>query len=644
MVTMEEIQEYLRQRLQEDREIRSVTVSGETLDEALRHAAVELGVPLVRLEYDVLQKGSAGLFGWGKKSWTILAYPAAKKTRSKTPSASELTIEEQKLEEEKPRDVDGRVFVRLWADGVYLKVTSPQGKGRPASEEMAFAALKDRGVQEINHQAVKGAVKLATGTYQKVGEFIHNPAADASVMVYMENDEMAAYLQASAPGPGGADLSQEEILSILRNMGVVHGIDEARLEEFVDNPVYGQKYLIATGSQPVNGRDARIIYHFETRQDFKPIEKDGRIDFKNLNTIHNVVKGEELAVKEPAEKGIAGRTVTGKLISAKDGKDVPLLVGDGAYLSSDGLRAYAAVDGQVLLSQGKIVVETVHIVPGNVNLASGGNIDVLGSVIVKGDVEDGFSIKARGNIEVYGSVGRDCTLETEGEVYLHGGINGGERGYIRAGGRVISKFIQHARVYSGSYVIVSDGIMNSEIVAERKVLCKGRKAKIIGGRIRAGDEINAVSFSGNCILEVGYDPKVKEELEEYSLAYEKLLKEKEEVDLNISGLLKILRVRKSLTQDKEKLLQELQRKSQEMEAELSRLLKEIETRKEYLDSFEGKGIISALGEIQAGVRIIIRGVEYDVNRDYRAISFILENGLIRTKKYESIDEDEIRRN
>jgi len=643
LVTMQEIQEFMAARLKEDREIKSVTVSAETLERAIKDAAVELGVGVSRVEYDILQRGSSGLLGLGKKNWTIMAYPTAKKNKKYLKSAEELNVEEVVVVETKPKDVDGRVFVRLWADGAYLKVTKPEGAGKPATEDMAMAALQDRVVRDINHQAVKGAVKLATGTYQKVGEFIHNPAADSSVTAYLEDGDMAAYLIANAPGPGGADLSKEEIEAFLRNFGIVHGIRDDRLNDFIDSPVYGEKYLIAEGSKPINGKDARIIYHFDTKMDFKPIEKDGKVDFRNLNNIHNVVKGEELATKEPAEKGIAGRTVTGKVIPAKDGKDVNFELGNGVYLSRDGLKLHSAVDGQVLYSGGKVSVETVLTIPGNVNLASGGNINVLGSVIVKGDVEDGFNIIAGGNIEVMGSVGRDCALETPGDVILHGGINGGDHGHIKAGGSVWSKFIQRARVISGGVVIVSDGILNSEIDAEKKVLCKGKKAKIIGGHIRAGEEINAVSFGGNCVLEVGYDPKIKEELDDLLEKQDSVKKEKEEVDLNLAGLLKMLRVRKQLVAEKEKLLHELQKKSSDLEEELNHLQKEIQERQDYLNSFSNASRVAASGEIIAGVKIIIRGVEFEANRDYRSVAFILENGLIRTQKYEAIDESEIMR-
>lgn len=103
----------------------------------------------------------------------------------------------------------------------------------------------------------------------------------------------------------------------------------------------------------------------------------------------------------------------------------------------------------------------------------------------------------------------------------------------------------------------------------------------------------------------------------------------------------MLRIRQSLAQEKERQLHELQKKQKELEEELSRIQGEIQERQNYLDSFQNTGRIAASGEIQTGVKINIRGVDFEANRDYRSVAFVLENGLIRTQKYEAIDESEI---
>ena len=67
MVSMEHLQAFMRKAAEDDKAKKYVNVSGETLEEALREASVELGIPVKRIEYEILEKGSRGVLGMGKR-------------------------------------------------------------------------------------------------------------------------------------------------------------------------------------------------------------------------------------------------------------------------------------------------------------------------------------------------------------------------------------------------------------------------------------------------------------------------------------------------------------------------------------------------------------------------------------------------
>ena len=75
-------------------------------------------------------------------------------------------------------------------------------------------------------------------------------------------------------------------------------------------------------------------------------------------------------------------------------------------------------------------------------------------------------------------------------------------------------------VTAGENVIVTQSIVNSDITAEKRIVCSGGKhAAIIGGRYRACEEINAKTIGSptggaETILEVGSDPKSKARMDE----------------------------------------------------------------------------------------------------------------------------------
>ncbi len=434
-------------------------------------------------------------------------------------------------------------------------------------------------------------------------------------------------------------------MHLLKNNGVVFGLLDTEIDTLVDTPVYGQKVPVAQGSRPVNGSDARITYFFDTQVKIRPKEVEGKVDFKELNAIRNVLKGEELAKKEPAQKGVAGRTVTGRVLPAKDGKDVSFDLGNNVSLSKDGLRVVSGADGQVMVLQGKITVETVMLIPGDVD-NSVGNIDFLGSILVKGSVADGFTVKAVGNIEVMGNVGK-AILQTHADIIVHQGINGGGEGRVQAGQNIFSKFIQNAEAEAGMFVVVSDGILHSKVIAGQKILCKGKRAKVVGGYLRASEEINASSFgaigSGETVLEVGIDPSIKEEMDNLNEQTEEANKSYSQVNLNLQSLLKQERTVKILPPEKLALKKDLTAKAAQLKAQLARATAQLEKRREEVEALQTSGKISCSGLVYPGVQLIIRDVQLDVIREYNAVTFVRDGNIIRNVQYEEIEEEVFKR-
>jgi uncharacterized protein (DUF342 family) len=641
MVDFVRLQNIVKEQLEQDRAIRAVEASGPTLETAVSEAAVLLNIPVRRLEYEVSEKGSAGFLGTGRKDWKIRAYERVYVRKNKNKDS--IFGAETEIEAPVVEDRDGEAFVHLTTDGVFLKVTLPRGKGRRAHDAHAMQALAGRGITGVDEGLVSKIVKEAAETYVRVGDFEHRPVNDSVVSVEISEAEMKAYIQVLPPGIGGCDLSLETYLSFLRNNRVVYGIKEDFLRDFADRPVYHEKVEVAEGSRPVDGRDAYIQYNFETDQTRVRLREgsNGRVDFKELNIIQNVVENQPLAKKIPPEAGTVGRTVTGKVIPAKNGKDIGLPAGKNVHVGDDGATIIADINGQVIITGGKINVEPIYTVQGDVNLKTG-NIIFLGTVIINGNVEDGFSVKAAGNIEVNGTVAK-AELDAEGDIIIHQGINGKSGGMIRAGRSLWARFIENAIVEAGNMVVASDGIINSQVDAHNRIICQGKRAHIMGGRLRASEEINA-KVLGNptsgteTICEVGFDPRSKTELDRLCAAKEAAEKELEDIKLNLQTLINIKKQRKSLPEDKEASMKELMDRRQILMGDLKKAEEGILKVQELLNSLRTRGRVSASSKVYPGVKILIRDARDDVRNEYRAVTFILENGLIRVTKYEEPDD------
>lgn len=643
-----EIAGLMRRYLDEDSARKSLAVEGKTLDEALGDAAVQLEVPLVRVEYEIVETGSAGLLGAGRKPWKIKAWVAAEKkaVQHATAVASEDVAAGVAAPAQVP-DVDGECFVRLSPDGVLLKVTAPQGSGRRATERHAIDRLEQRAVHDFDDALVREVVKRATGDYVRVGSFISNPANDALFSVDIADQEMKAYITITPPGPGGCDLSKDTLLSVLRNNRIVFGVDEAALQEIEDRPRYREPLLVAEGQKPQNGRDANVQFNFEVDRSRVHLKEaaDGKVNFRELGLIQNVVAGQPLARRVPPESGKPGRTVTGKIIPARSGKDAAPPLGRNVHLGDDGLTVIADINGQVTFIAGKINVEEILTIQGDVSLKTG-NVMFLGTVIIQGNVEDGYSVKASGNVEIRGNVGK-AEIVAEGDVVIHQGVNAKSGGQISAGKNLWAKFIENATVDVGENLIVSEGMINSTVVANKKIICQGKRAALVGGKYRACEEINAKILGSpvggaETILEVGYDPKSKERSDALQLQAQKLKRQIENLDKNIATL-NAQKQKKELSEEKEAILQDLLLRRDDLVGELRALAKEIETIGAYLSGLKAKGRISASGRIYPGVKIRIKDASEDIKTEAKSLTFYLDGLVIKTTRYEEPEDEVLRK-
>ena len=211
MVTLEMIRKDMEILLQADQSVRYVDVSADSIDEALSDAAVQLDSKTSSLEYEVIEKGFTGFMGFVKKPWTIRVYEnasivAKKKKRKET----DIFSDEEFQEEEVNVDRDGLFYIRYFASQIHLKVVPPAGSGQPVSFKEVQARLKRSDTIAIEEDLVKKFVENGTGgVYEPIGQYKHNPAGDALIVVDTSNDEMKATITVTSPTIGGAEVSAE---------------------------------------------------------------------------------------------------------------------------------------------------------------------------------------------------------------------------------------------------------------------------------------------------------------------------------------------------------------------------------------------------------------------------------------------------
>lgn len=635
---MEKLRVMLRKIIEEESKLECIEIKGESLDAALEEACQKLGISLSELDYEIMESGDGGILGFGKKKYKIRVY----KTRNTLDMLNQFENENKTdgLDidlENQLQNRDGEAFVRIVESGVWLKVTAPVLEGIPISEEEVFQKLERRGISDYEGKVVKSIVQEAKGEYQKIGHMPMNVINDASATVQISESKMKAYITIVPPKAGGYDLELDQIRSILKNNGVIVGIKEDALNSIIDYPEYEKPILIAEGIKVINGTDAQINYHFNTSKKREFQEHNGQVDFKSINNIQNVVAGQTLATKIPATEGTSGRLVDGEMVYNKPGKDIVLQEGKNTQVTEDGMHIVATTNGQVSLNAGKVNVDEIYIVQGDVNLKTG-HIVFLGNVVITGSVEDNFNVTAEGNIEIKGSVGK-CRLEAEGNIIVSQGIMGKDEAYIRAGGSLYAKFVQQvSKVEVGDSVYVQDAIMQSYVDATKEICCVGKRATIVGGDLRAGELIKSGtigSLSGTeTIIEVGIDPKRRQQLMELTSEQENAYKQLEQVEVNFNGL-KIQRkqMKDKFPKEKEELYKSLSEEINKYNEIIKSTTADIEEINKYLIMLKSKGHVIATKIVYPQVKIYIKNAMLPIRTEYKKVQFELENEEVGVVQY-----------
>jgi len=479
---------------------------------------------------------------------------------------------------------------------------------------------------------------LEIGSYDnwtKIAEHQEEKKIDSECIVKVSKDKMKAYITITKP-IGGADITEKEILEALKLNEVVFNIKGSVVKNAADNKIYDKEILIAEGVEPQDGQDAIIDYHFDVSGERSiNIDKDGKIDYHELSLIKNVTAGQKLLTLIPHTPGIPGKNVLGKEVPGRDGKKLALPRGKNVDASEDGLELAATVDGEVKIIDGKVNVFSVYEVKHNVDNSTG-NIRFNGKVIVMGNVLTGFVIEAEGDVEVYGVV-EGALIKSNGNIILHRGIQGMNRGELYCEGDLIAKFIENSKIEAkGS--IQSDAIMHSQVTCGKKLEANGRKGLLVGGSFKVGEEIRAKVIGSPMAtiteLEVGVNPDMRNKYEgiknELKQITENLDKTTKAVDLltKMSKNMELPMDKKLLLSKSVKLKLQLQQSQEQVRNEQNEL-------EAYFEDLS-KGKVKVYDIIYPGSRIIIGSSLMHIKDSIKFVSFYRANAEIKMGSYDDV--------
>ncbi len=454
------------------------------------------------------------------------------------------------------------------------------------------------------------------------------------IILEISKDELYGYITLLKNESEDNVENQLDVIKILNEVKqyIKYGLNESLLRNLLDKKVIGEKLCIAEGKRPIPGKDGSIKYYFDLEKPLLPkLNSDGTVNYKELDSINTVNKGDVLAEIIPPVEGEEGIKVNGDAIPYVKGRVPKFKYGKNVMVSSDGIFLKSEINGLVEFKNGKISVSEVLSVENIDN--STGNINFDGNVIVNKDILNGFILKAGGSVEVKGAL-EGGLIESDGDILIRQGIQGYNRLTINTKGNLSTKFIENSVVNAGAN-ITAEAIMHSDVSSKSNILVLGKKGLIVGGICKAKYEIRAriigSTMATTTVLEVGVDPDIKQKYEELD---EKVKTSKDNLE-KINQSLKVLEVLKRsdrLDSRKEELYNELSKAQLKLNLEISKMDRELNEAKNQMNTLSS-GKIKVADTIYPGVKIVIGNSFMYIRDEMKRCTFYEDGGDIRIGPY-----------
>jgi uncharacterized protein len=352
-------------------------------------------------------------------------------------------------------------------------------------------------------------------------------------LVIVSEDAMKAGLTLFPPVNGAPALQVEDLQLILKEAGVVYGIDTRFLQKGLERVAREKQpvtdLIVARGMPPLNGFDAHLRMEVEIGSIPGKVRGDGTIDFRERRMFVSVEEGQLIAKKIRETKGIPGQNVLGQAIPQKEGRDITVRVTEDAVYNEEDRTVRALKAGVVSIVKDSVIkVSSKQSITGDVDFNTG-NIYSKSALEIGGSVKQGFVVAVRGDVLIGQDV-QSATVSSHGNLVVKGGIVGADSN-VNIRGDVDLNFIENGTVHAGGNVVIRKSSYYSTIIADGNI-SGDEKTKIVGGvlvcsgSVTAGD-IGSMSADPASIA-VGTDVK---RYQHYNELHQKVIELEEETAL-----------------------------------------------------------------------------------------------------------------
>jgi uncharacterized protein len=388
---------------------------------------------------------------------------------------------------------------------------------------------------------------------------------DGAAEITVSPDKMKASLVVFPPGPGGRAPTKDDIRSLLSGQNILFGLDSGALDKLYSDLGAGRcpsdPLDIARGLPSKQGDNGSVKFLFSTESSLKPkVNQDGTVDYKNIDIVTSVVKGQKLAELLPPTKGVPGKNIVGAELPCVNGTAAKLPMGANTAISEENPAILVATtDGNVKFNGTNVEISEGFVIKGNVDFSTG-NVKYAKSVVVEGEIKSGFKVECGGDLQVSGTI-EDADISVNGNVLCKLGFIGQGKGIISAKGDINILFMKNQTAKSRQNIVIAKEALNATLLARKSVEVHGNPLSLAGGRVMARDSVTAFTIGNmsgiKTLVEVGTDFTLIEELEKTEIQMTDLVENRKKILVTYQRYEKLKEIKKTLNPKEEFLLTKL---------------------------------------------------------------------------------------
>ncbi len=313
----------------------------------------------------------------------------------------------------------------------------------------------------------------------------------AGVAILRSSDNMEAFLSLTPSEGTGRPLTEALVKRTLEEEQILEGLDQSMISKCLQAALAGKRVLnvrVARGRPPGTDLLKRLQFFIPLKNN-PALEAQGPLPWRG-----SVKEGEVIGdFDPPTAETLDGIDVMGNLVPA-DSAIPPSLNLEGSLNTileegSSRLKIVAEKSGELSFNGLSLHLKDRIILTGPISKST----KFPGAILIDGNVGSGIYIMAGGDLKIKGQV-QGSLLSADNSIQISEGVKGEGKAVLRAKKHIAARYFEKSHIMSVGDTVIGNTSLACQIRCNGKVIQKGEKGTIAGGKIKTKFGIDAVNL------------------------------------------------------------------------------------------------------------------------------------------------------